>query len=304
MRTPPLKALKVFEVVAYHLSVTEAAKELFVTPSAVSQQIRQLEQTFGEPLFVRRGKSMHLTPFGQQCLIPVREGFERVEVGLDEVYRGRSRKRVRVSVAPSIGEMWLLPRLDNFIYHNPDIDLSLVSSSELAAIEREDVDAAIRFGAGFYPGLASRKLIAESVIAVCSPRLARFVGNIDAPQSILNLPLIHEDPMEQDPSCPDWRSIAHSFKLDGLNWTRGLRLSQSSLVVRAAVADQGVALAKKQLAAPFLDNGTLVQAGKIEVPVDFAYYLVTRRGTLDTSPLHTFVKWLCGQAGVRPSFTD
>lgn len=298
MRTPSLKALKIFEVVAFHSSITVAAKDLFVTPSAVSQQIRQLEQFFGEPLFIRSGKKLQLTLFGQQCLVPVREGFQRVAVGLDEVYRGRSRRRLTVSVAPSMGQMWLLPRLDRFVYRNPDVDVAIVSSTELSSLEREDVDVAIRYGNGFYPGLHTELLMRETVLAVCSPKVAAFVGNIGDPRSVLNLPLLHEDPVERDPSCPDWRGFALKYGLDDLNVVKGIRFNQSSLLATAAEQDKGIALVKFQVAHAALDAGRLVRAASYEVPVDFAYYLVCQREKRDRQPVKAFAEWLAEETAL------
>lgn len=170
-RLPPLNALRAFEAAARRLSFTQAAEELNVTPGAISQQIRQLEDFAGTPLFKRTGRSVLLTDAAQASLPLVREAFEKIsEAG--RVMQAPARKgRVMISSAPSFAAKWLAPRLESFHRANEGIEAWISADMSLTDFNTADADIAIRYGRGNYDGLKSEKLLDEMVLPVCSPRL-------------------------------------------------------------------------------------------------------------------------------------
>lgn len=165
----PLNALCTFEVAARHLSYSRAAEELCVTHSAVSHQIRNLEENLGAELFRRSGRAMVLTNTGERLYANVREGLGRVRQGVDEL-RSKARRRVlTIGVLPGFAVRWLIPRLPGFSKTHPDMVVDLRASMTLTDFSREEVDLAIRFGPGRWPGLNAEKLLDEQLIPVCSP---------------------------------------------------------------------------------------------------------------------------------------
>ena len=170
-RLPPLAALRAFEAAARHLSFTRAADELHVTQTAISHQIRGLEERLGVRLFRRLPRGLVLTEEAQRYLPAVRDAFARLEVATAELLAGRTGGALTASVLPSFAAKWLVPRLGRFRAANPDIDLRISTSLHLVDFAREDVDIGIRMGRGHYPGLRVDRLFGEALIPVCSPAL-------------------------------------------------------------------------------------------------------------------------------------
>ncbi len=295
-RLPPLIALRVFEAAARRLSFRKAAEELFVTPGAVSQQIRLLEDHVGVALFHREGRRVSLTEAGAAALPALRAGFAQLGEAARLMRQPLRRSRVTVSVAPSFAAKWLLPRLDQFSLAHPDIDVWV--SADMAPVDFSvaDVDIAIRYGPGRYEGVASERLLEESVLVVCSPVLME-AAPIRAPGDLAHHALLHDIGAEADPSCPDWSMWLKAHGAGGVDAARGPRFNQSSLVIEAAVAGRGVALAKRAIAEADLNAGRLVAplAGS-SAPTAFAYHLVWPRTRDFTPAQHTFVTWLREEA--------
>jgi LysR family glycine cleavage system transcriptional activator len=295
-RLPPLNSLKAFVVAAKHLSFTRAASELFVTPAAVSQQVKQLEDHLGCALFRRTNRALLLTDEGQACLPGLEEGFRKLGEALEQIEQVGRTGALTVSVAPSFAAKWLVPRLDNFRGLYPDVDVLISAAMHVVDFDSEDVDCAIRYGAGNYGDLVAQKLMTESVVPVCSPALIKGKEALKRPADLKNYTLLHDDSADQDPSCPDWRMWLKAAGVDGIESTRGLRFNQSSLVLEAAISGRGVALAKSQLAADDLKAGRLVQPFQISHPLDFAYYFVCPATKMALRKVEVFRTWLCEQA--------
>lgn len=304
-RLPPLIALRVFESAARHLSFRKAAEELFVTPGAISQQIRLLEDHVGVPLFHREGRRVALTEAGQAALPALRSGFASLTEAARLMRQPLRRSRVTVSVAPSFAAKWLLPRLERFTDLHPEIDVWV--SADMAPVDftSADVDLAIRYGPGRYEGLVSEKLLEEAVLMVCSPVLME-AAPIRAPQDLQHHTLLHDISSELDASCPDWAMWLKAQGVSGIDPTRGPRFNQSSLVIEAAVAGRGVALAKRTIAEADLDAGRLIApfAGA-GAPTSFAYYIVWPRTRDFGHAQTTFIDWVRNEAaGVRSPASD
>jgi LysR family glycine cleavage system transcriptional activator len=277
---------------ARHLSLAKAAGELNVTPGAVSQQIKQLEDHLGCALFRRTNRQLLLTDEGQACLPGLIESFERMHEALKAIARVGHDGRLTVSVAPSLASKWLVPRLDRFTALYPEIDVLVSASMHLADFDAEDIDCAIRYGAGRYPGLVVEKLMAESVVPVCSPTLVKEKRLLRTPADLKHFTLLHDDSPDQDPSCPDWRMWLRAAGIEHIGARRGLRFNQSSLVVEAAISGRGVALAKARLAAGDIRAGRLVTLFDLKQPIQFAYYFVAPAAKSALKRVRLFRKWL------------
>lgn len=292
----PLTALRAFVVAARHLSFSRAAAELHVTPAAVSQQIRQLEEMLARPLFRREGKQLLLTDAAQACLPGLTEGFERLVEALGVLQDAGERRVLTVSVAPSFAAKWLLPRIDAFGDAHPLIDLRLSAVTSLVDFAAEDVDCAIRYGGGHYPGLLVEKLFSESVLPVAAPDLLAREGTPERPADLARFTLLHDAGPDRDASCPDWSMWLKAAGVKGIDARRGPHFDQSSLVLEAAALGRGVALAKARLAEGDLRSGRLVRLFGVSRPIGFAYYFVCPPSRLDLPRVRAFRDWLQGEA--------
>jgi LysR family glycine cleavage system transcriptional activator len=295
-RLPPLNSLRAFEAVARHLSISKAAEELSVTPAAVSHQIKTLEDHLGVALFRRDKRNLMLSDAGQACLPGIREGFERLAAAVGEIDSLGLAGILTVSVAPSFAAKWLLPRLDRFQTKHPDIDVRVSASMQLVDFSRDDVDMAIRYGSGRYPELIVERLMTEAVYPVCSPKLMKGKDALTSPEALRSHALLHDDSPDGDVSCPTWAMWLKAAGVEDIDASRGPRFNQSSLVLEAAILGRGVALAKAALAAADLADGRLVKPFEMNVPVDFAYYVVCPKAKLNLPKVALFRDWLRAEA--------
>ncbi len=294
-RLPPLNSLRAFEASARHGSFTKAAGELFVTPAAVSHQVKALEDFLGMTLFRRERNGLQLTDSGNAYLPGVREAFERLVEAMDELAAVGQHGVLTVSVAPSFAAKWLLPRLDGFQSANPDIDVRISASMGLVDFAVGDVDIAIRYGAGIYPDLVSELLIRDTVYPVCSPDLLDCENPLTGPEMLRAHTLLHDDSPDGDDTCPTWPMWAKAAGLTGIDAHRGPRFNQASLVLEAAILGRGVALAKSTLADADIDSGRLVKPFDLTLPVRFAYYMVHPKAKALMPKVRLFKEWLATQ---------
>ena len=295
-KIPPLNALRVFEAAARHLSFTKAAEELHVTPGAVSQQIKALEDYLQTPVFRREKRALLLTDEAQASLPVLREAFDKLSEAGKILEARADSGRLTVSVAPSFASKWLVPRLDKFQTENPDIDIWVSADMELVDFAVDDIDLAIRYGAGRYPGLVSDHLMAEQIIPVCSPQLLDGEHPINQPADLFHHTLLHDSCADKDESCPTWPMWLKAAGLCHRQGDRGLKFNQSSLVIEAAVAGKGVALAKSTLAQADLDAGRLAIPFEMTTPTNFAYYVVRPPSKATSPTVKAFVEWLKQEA--------
>ena len=294
-RLPPLNALRAFEAAARHLNFSRAADELSVTPGAVSQQIQNLEDYVGAALFKRTPKGLLLTDAAQTALPALREAFDRLAEAASLLTAAVDGRRLTLTAPPSFAAKWLVPRLGAFEQAHPQVDVWLSAAIELVDLAAGEVDVAIRYGAGRYPGLEVHRLFAETVIPVASPdHLA--AQPLLTPGDLANHVLLHDGSPDLDDSCPDWTMWLAARGLKGIDSMRGPRFNQSSLVIEAAVNGRGVALAKRTLAAADLEAGRLVAPLQIATAVDFAYYLVHPKAKGRLPQVKAFISWIAAQA--------
>lgn len=300
---PPLNALRAFEAAARRLSFTKASEDLDVTPGAISQQVKILEDWVGQPLFRRLGRAVELTDAARIALPLLIEGFEKVDEAARQLRLPLRRERVSVSAAPSFAAKWLVPRLESFQNQYPDIQIWVSADINLVDFTAADVDVAIRYGPGFYEGVISEKLMSEEVFPVCSPSLLSKGQEIKSPKDILSFMLLHDASPDADASCPDWTMWLAARGVNGVKANQGLRFNLSSMAIDAAVAGQGIALAKRAIAAADLANGRLIApfgTGSDRAQTDrlsSSYWLVRPKGRTLTNSVKAFLDWIRQQAG-------
>lgn len=293
---PPLSALRAFEAVARHLNFTKAADELHVTPAAVSQQVKVLEDHLGAALFRRTKRSVALTDAGRIILPDIQAGFEWLGRALDKVSTHAATKTLTISVAPSFASKWLLPRLDRFSALYPEIDIRISATMALVDFRKDEADLAIRFGKGPYPGLDTEKLFPEALTPMCSSELLNGKHPLKTPDDLRHFRLLH------DMSIPggdgqlrwaQWLSTAGAVKV---NPNRGPRFSLAELAFQAAIDGGGVVLGRVALAADDVAAGRLVCPFDVMVPLDVSYFLVLPARNRDRAEIAAFRSWLRAEA--------
>jgi LysR family transcriptional regulator, glycine cleavage system transcriptional activator len=301
-RLPPLNALRSFEVAARHLSFTKAAEELHVTHSAISHQIKALEEWLGVPLFRRLNRSLMLTEAGQSYARPVRESLEKLGEASRALRAREQTGTLTVSVMPSFAAKFLVPRLGGFRRAHPDIDVRTSANERLVDFAREDVDVAVRYGRGNWPGLRVDWLVRENLFPVCSPKLLSGPLPLATPADLLQHTLMHDSDWP-DSMWSRWLSVA-GVKTEPFK--SSLSFNYSNLMIQAAIDGLGVALAQEALVRDDLANGRLVKPFDIDMPSDYANYVVTPEATAERPKVKAFREWLLAEmaAGETPADAD
>ena len=288
-RLPTLNALRAFEAAGRHLSFTRAAEELHVTQAAVSHQIKSLEEQLGIRMFRRGPRGLLLTDAGQAYLPEVREAFQRLTAATERLLEDDARGAITVSVLPSFAARWLVPRLTRFREEHSDIEIRVAADDRLADFDRDDVDVAIRYGRGDYPGLHADRFLTEELYPVCSPALLERLP-LDRPEQLRDHTLLHDD------MRMDWSMWLLAAGVEGVEPRRGPSFTDSSMVLQAAVDGQGVALGRSALALDDIAAGRLVRPFDFSLPADYAYYIVCPERTAGRPSIKTFREWLLAQS--------
>jgi LysR family transcriptional regulator, glycine cleavage system transcriptional activator len=281
-RIPPIQCLLTFEALARLRSVTQAAEELFVTPSAVSHRVRQLEELVGVKLFGRADFS--LTTEGSEYLAHVREGLASLQ-RFPSSDMAQGKRKLRVAVTPTFARSILMPRLKSFTDAYPEIDLTLQVSIPLLDVVAEDADLTIRFGTGRYADVEHVCLFKDSITPLASPAYIREHGPFETAQDLAKAKLLRS-PLEP------WRTWFAAHQLDWPEPLDGSSFNDIGLMCDAAAAGMGVALVRLRLGAPWLANGSLERLFAEDVPSPHAHYLCWRTGALDRWEVSAFTEWL------------
>ncbi|AMP04492.1 transcriptional regulator GcvA [Collimonas pratensis] len=290
-RLPPLAALRAFEAAARHVSVKSAAAELSVTPTAVSHQIRRLEQTLGIALFQRQPRQLHLTAAGAELYAPLRDGFDAFAAAISRIQARETPQALTISTTPALAARWLLPRLGAFRAAYPNQDLRLHTSVEIAALDGNTADIAIRYGLGKWPGLVAEKLFDDRIAPVCSPRL-----KVKKAADLLKQTLIHCEWKNTLRKPSTWRAWARAAGIHQLDSRAGMMFSDESHAISAAIAGQGVALLSTSLIEPELRSGVLLQPFG-PVLNTYAFYLVYPESRESDPLVQAACAWIGVQAG-------
>lgn len=300
-RLPPLNALRAFEAAGRHLSLSRAAEELHVTPAAISHQVKALEQALGARLFRRVSRGLALSATGQALLPALSEGFDRLLEGIDEVRRADEQRPLTVSVAPSFGAKWLVPRLERLREAHPDLDVRIDANARVVDLEREDIDVALRYGPGDYPGLHVERLLSDEVVPVCAPQLVQGEHPLRAPADLAHHVLLHHEQPMGDLGYPDWRMWLLAAGVQGVDASRGPRFTLASMALQAAQDAQGVALIGRALVDRDVAAGRLVQPFQgLGLPLRFAYWIVSPARNAEHPRVKAFREWLHREAAANP----
>jgi len=288
----PLNALRAFDAAARHKSFKRAADELSVTPAAISQQIRSLEDFLGVELFRRSNRNLMLTDAADLALAPLALGFEHLEDAVDRITASKRDHLLRIAVTPSFASKWLVPRLASYYQDRPEAVVKIASSMALTDFKSEQVDLAIRYGAGNYPNLYTEKLLSERVFPVCAPSLLKGGVPLCTESDLTKFTLIHDDSFSEDASAPTWPMWLKAAGITMPDGVAAIHFNTHLLAIEAAVAGQGIALARSSIAGDDLKSGRLVQPFSAEVAIDFAHYIVLPEDHLDNPQVTDFIDWL------------
>ncbi|CAB3788747.1 transcriptional regulator GcvA [Pararobbsia alpina] len=289
-RLPNLSALRAFEAAARHQSFARAAAELFVTHSAISHQIKGLENELGVSLFARVGRRVVLTELGSEYAEQINSAFVRIAQATQGLSKDVRERRLVLTTIPSFAARWLAPRIGRFMIAHPELDVELRSSTELVDLDQSEVDVAIRFGTGAYPGLHVENLMHETFFVVCSPS---FNGGVQptTPAELPSFPLLRSDNER-------WRIWLDAAGLrDAPEPARGPIYEDSSLLLEAAIGGQGIALVRSSLAADPLAAGRLVRLfANIVTPSPWSYFLVSSKAKVQRPAVRAFRDWVLAEA--------
>jgi len=304
---PGTRALRTFDAAARHLNFTRAAAELALTPAAVSYQIKEIEDQLGLVLFTRTSRSIALTPAGAMF-------FDATSDALASLHRAVSRARrlvrgtaqLRVSLGARFATNWLMPRLPSFQAANPGLDLSLDITDALRDFDTDDIDVAIRFGAGDYPRTRSERLFDSDVVPVCSPALLAAGAPITTPADLLAHTLCHVDCKVDGMTWPNWTTWMAAAGIPDFDDHRCMAFTDSSHVVQAVIEAGAVGLVELPMVARELAQGRLLRLFDVSVGMGpgYAYHLVYRENTGNDPRILAFRRWMSGELDLHDGGPD
>lgn len=297
-RLPPLTALRAFEAAARHMSFQRAADELAVTPAALSYQIRQLEEHLGLPLFRRLNRAVELTEAGRRLQPGTAEAFGTLRAAVHALDSLRDDSRLTVTAAPAFTAKWLAPRIFHFVGDHPEIEVRIVASLRVMDLEREGVDAAIRFGLRSDPALYSQRLVGDRMTPMCAPG---FAARVLEPGALSTVPLIHDDSLK--PLCmveANWGDWLEAAGIDRPGWERGARFSNAEHALAAATDGGAVVLGRTLLAEPELRRGLLVAPFDLAIDPEAHFSFLCPKGAEKRASIRAFLDWLRAEVAATP----
>jgi|OM-RGC.v1.006475485 LysR family transcriptional regulator, glycine cleavage system transcriptional activator len=286
-RLPPLNSLKCFESAARHGSFNKAAKELSVTPSAISHQIKGLESFLGLELFRRTKRKVILTEAGESYLKPIKSIFEQLESATSELKSKQKSGSLRLAVAPAFLTRWLMPRMERFQERYPDIQIEISSSTGLIDFSANDIDMAVYFGSGDWDDVEAYYLRPARLAPVCNPRLIKPEQPIVKPEDMRFYPLLHVTKRKDE-----WHDWLQQHDLDPKLFRRGLMFSSGSLTAGAAAQGLGISLTDPELIMPEIEAGTLKVLFDQHLITNRSFYLVYEKRRSVTSAMSAFKEWI------------
>jgi LysR family glycine cleavage system transcriptional activator len=291
---PPLNALRFFEVAARHRSFVRAAEELHVTPAAVSQQIKLLEDHLGVTLF-KRGKTLVLNEAATDALNLVSDAFDQLERAMLRVRSGSIAGPLTVSAPPVFAARWLIPRLGDFYARYPDVEIHLLATKRVVDFSMEEVDMAIRFGSDIHPGLSVERLMPEMIVPVATSKLAK---SIKIPADLARTKLVEDEWHVMRGIFPEWETLLASLGVVDVPLNIR-RFGDTDLALQAAVTGLGVTLTWHSLVIDDIKSGKLVQILNHSIPTDLSFQLVMPKNKRILNKVAAFRAWLFEQASLQ-----
>jgi LysR family glycine cleavage system transcriptional activator len=295
-KLPPLNALRAFESVARHLSFRLAAAELGVTPTAISHQIRLLEDICGQSLFFRRPRPLRLTAAGELLFPILRDGFDSFATALGNFSRGAASETLRVTTPNAFASRWLVPRLPKWREAQPGIALEVIGTDRTLNLVSGEADVAIRYGRRMPGEHIAQELFRDTYFPVCSRDLLPDGKPLAEPAEMYRLPRIHYDWAKTDAEIPTWRRWWKAARDLGPSLPRDaetcqLSFREESHAIAAVLAGQGVAICSDIILAPELERGELVKAHELSLP-GLGYYLLHLAVHPQKRLILVFADWL------------
>jgi LysR family transcriptional regulator, glycine cleavage system transcriptional activator len=298
-RLPPLGTLRAFEAAARHLSFKEAAKELGLTPTAISHQVRLLEQYCGKTLFRRRPRPLSLSDAGASLFPAIRDGFDGFASALAFLAGEGEVKPLRVTTTSAFASRWLVPRLSRWREEHPDVALSIIGVDRVVKLDADEADLAIRY-ARSAPHGASHEIFRDQFYPVCSPKLLAKGPSVKRASDLMAYPLIHFDWFANDPTSPNWKrwfeTASASDPPARQDCQIALSFREELHAIEAVLAGQGVALCSDVIVASDLASGALVKAVDIALP-GYGFYPVYALDHPHCATIEIFVQWISAVAG-------
>ncbi|WP_310621754.1 transcriptional regulator GcvA [Flexibacterium corallicola] len=289
-KLPPLNTFRAFEAVARHLSFAKAAEEMNLTPSALSYQIKTLEEQLGVQLFKRMNRAIDLTTSGRQLLPGVEGGLHSFSEAVARVTGKPEDSILLISTGPAMASKLLVPRIYRFMDENPDIELRISASFNLVDFSRDEVDLALRFGKGPYPDLHAEKLARETMTPLCNPQIAK---KLQTPADLKNFTLLHDETTLVLPETISWKQWLEQSGLGRVSWAeKGLRFSHADHALNAAMEGAGVWIGRHVLAANDVRLGHLIAPFSLQLEHQACYWLIGQEKTFQTTKAKCFHDWL------------
>jgi DNA-binding transcriptional LysR family regulator len=295
---PSLDLLQGFEAAARHLSFTKAGEELFLTQSAVSRQIKELEDQLGVPLFHRRHRALALTDAGQQFYAAAAQVMTTMRTATSRLKAGSGRRPLSVTTTASFAALWLIPRLAGFTRTHPDVDVRITADTRVQDLERDGLDLAIRHGSASLAGPNAVRLFGERVFPVCSPRLLKK-NPLRQPADLKNHCLLQYDDPEARHPWLHWKTWLEVARIPDLRPAATLSFSGYEQIIPAAVAGHGVALGRSPLVKDLLADKQLVAPFSSSADPARAYYAIVSKSAAARPEVGGFVEWLKEEATKR-----
>ncbi len=292
---PSLDLLEGFEAAARHLSFTKAGEELFLTQSAVSRQIKELEDQLGVPLFHRRHRALVLTEAGQQFYAATAQVLTTMRTATSRLKVQSGRKPLSLTTTNSFAALWLVPRLAGFTRAHPGVDVRIMAETKVQDLERDGLDLAIRHGPASLAGPHAVRLFGERVFPVCSPKLLKRIP-LREPSDLKNHVLLQYDDPDGRHAWLHWKSWLEVAGVADLRPAGTLSFSGFEQIIPAAAAGHGVALGRSPLVKDLLASNELVAPFKTSADPARAYFIVTSKAAAGRPEVAGFIDWLKDEA--------
>jgi len=292
LHLPLLNALKTFVVAAGHLNFTRAADDLLVSPSAVSHQIRVLEDYLEVKLFIRQNRALSLTPEGLRLYQALKQPFDQIARAIQETARSRDSDSLRIALRPFFSGGWLAHRLNGFWGKWPQIRIDLIHTIKIMDFNTENIDLEIIWGKGDWPDLQSHLLVPGNLTPICSAEFIKEQGRPSTPADLAKYVLIHDE----DHSA--WDAWVEKANAGPVNLSANLTIDDTNVRLQSILNNQGIMLGCPTLLKAYLADGRLVQLFDICLDT-YSYYLAYPKDLQLTKNMQIFVDWLIAEAGIE-----